>query len=66
VRQWVERHSEAVLATTPGSKLETDWVSNNGAQNTSTTRLPGESDADFLQRHIQAYLLAMLDEPPKI
>lgn len=65
ISSWVSRHSAAVEAATPSAnKLTTTWKSAHGNQQKDTTRAPGESDADFLARHVSAYQLAMIDEPP--
>lgn len=62
---WVTRHNAAVQSATPtGNTLSTSWTSVNGRQTVSTTRDPGETDEDFLLRHIHDYLVAMLEEPP--
>lgn len=63
---WVTRHSTAVQAATlNGNKLVTSWKSAGGMEETPTTRNPGESDDDFLQRHVLEYLAAMIDYPPE-
>ncbi len=65
VRQWVERHDDAVLSATPsGNKLTTTWASSAGDQSKSTTRNPGESDEDFRARHVSAYVQEMVAQPP--
>lgn len=62
---WVSRHSTAVESSTPtGDTLTTRWESANGPQSAETNRHAGESDEDFLLRHIQDYVMAMIDEPP--
>lgn len=63
--QWVSRHNDAVCRSTPASDpLVTTWTSANGAQSKSTTRKQGESDRDFVIRHMNEFLIAAADEPP--
>lgn len=65
VGQWMGRHSDAVCRSTPASDpLTTTWTSANGPQTKSTTRKTGESDRDFLLRHMNEFILAAADEPP--
>jgi hypothetical protein len=51
-------------AEVTGKTLVTTWTSSSGSQSTTTTRSTGESDADFRDRHVQAYLSDMLGEQP--
>jgi hypothetical protein len=65
VKDWVKAHDDAVTASTPsGNTLTTTWMSDAGKKTEPTTRLSGESDTDFKQRHIEKYLLGMLEDPP--
>jgi hypothetical protein len=64
VREWVERHNESLYDGTPGSTLETSWTSGEGPQKVKNQRLPGESDAAFVTRHIESYLVVMVETPP--
>jgi len=65
VSDWVSRHSTSVQSATPsGNKLTTTWKSAAGDKKKDTVRQSGESDADFLQRHVLEYVTAMLDAPP--
>ena len=62
---WVSQHSDAVASATPsGNKLTTTWTASSGDQKVETTRHNGESDLDFLNRHIQEYLVVMVESPP--
>lgn len=65
VRAWVGRHNAAVSDSTPnGNTLTTNWPSASGKTEVATTRTSGESDADFRDRHVQDYLLVMIEKPP--
>lgn len=65
VSQWVKRHNDEVSQSTPsGNTLTTSWTCSTGREDVETTRLTGESDADFLLRHQIAYMLAMIECPP--
>jgi hypothetical protein len=65
VSDWVSRHSTSVLNATPsGNKLSTTWKSAAGDKKKDTVRHSGESDADFLQRHVLEYATAMIENPP--
>ena len=67
VSEWVKRHDEDVLASTPaGNELRTSWASAGGTQLVRTARNPGESDTDFLDRHIISFLVLMIEEPPAV
>ena len=65
VQGWVKRHDKKVATSTPsGNTLTTTWPCANGQEITTTDRDPGESDTAFIQRHIAAYLAAMIECPP--
>ena len=62
---WVTRHNNSVQSATPsGNRLTTRWVSANGDEEVVTNRTSGESDVDFLQRHVLDYVTEMVDAPP--
>jgi hypothetical protein len=65
VSDWVERHDNAVANATPnGDSLTTTYTSANGSESKTTTRLPNETDAAFLARHVTDYLEKMVSTPP--
>lgn len=65
VRDWVERHNEAVGAQVPtGNLLVTEWTCEEGVQRVRTHRNPGESDPAFVERHEVEYVTDMLGCPP--
>lgn len=67
VRDWVVRHGDAIKLLVPDSDpLVTTWPIKDppGTKSTSTTRLTGESDASFIDRHITAYELDMATDNP--
>ena len=65
VSSWVSRHNDSVATATPGgNKLTTEWKSDAGNKVVTTTRTAGESDTEFLLRHITAYMALMLEFPP--
>ena len=64
VRDWVGRHNQGVKDSSPGTLLETCWVSSGGPQKVTNSRLPGETDAAFRSRHIESYLVVMIEKPP--
>lgn len=65
VQKWVTHHTDEVTADgADGSELETTWESEEGMISVSSTRLPGESDLDFVERHELAAVLVMLTTPP--
>lgn len=63
---WVDRHNKAVTASTPsGDTLTTQWNSSATPRTTTTRRNPAESDAEFVLRHQNDYLTAMIENPPE-
>jgi hypothetical protein len=63
--EWRSRHDGAVRNATPdGDTLTTTWVSSSGPQSLETIREPGETDAEFLERHVKDYEERMREEPP--
>jgi hypothetical protein len=64
VREWVTRHNLGVNECAPESTLETCWTSSGGPQKVKNTRLLGESDAAFVARHVESYLVVMIESPP--
>lgn len=65
VQEWVKRHDKKVSGATPsGDSLTTSWPCASGQESTTTDRIAGESNTAFVQRHIMAYLLAMIECPP--
>jgi hypothetical protein len=64
VLQWVGRHNTSVENGTPGNTLTTKWPCSSGEETVTTNRNPGESDADFITRHENVYLLEMNGCPP--
>jgi hypothetical protein len=67
-RDWVSRHTDALVASSrpAGNKLTTTWESATGPKSIFTDREAGESDEDFTHRHILAFMLVMLENPPVI
>lgn len=57
-------HRDPTAAGVTGNTLTTTWGSSGGARSVETDRDAGESDGDFLARHLQDVLLAMLVYPP--
>ena len=64
VREWVARHNESLNDGTPGSTLETSWTSSDGPKKVKNQRLEGETDAAFVTRHVESYLVVMVECPP--
>ncbi len=63
--QWIARHNESVCSSTPvGNTLTTTWTSSNGPQSTVSNRKAGESDREFIYRHMNEFLVAASEEPP--
>ena len=68
-REWVGAHSGSVAAATPsGNTLTTTWYCSEDPDSsegsTTTTRQDGEMDAEFIARHINEYVLDMLNCVP--
>ena len=65
ISAWVKRHDDAVEASTvSGNTLTTTWTSSGATKTVITTRQRDETDSDFKDRHVFAYLLQMIEEPP--
>jgi len=65
VQTWVTHHTDEVTADgADGSELETSWEAKEGVITVTSTRRPGESDLDFVERHELAAVLVMLSTPP--
>ncbi|MCA8978576.1 MAG: hypothetical protein KDC14_01025 [Planctomycetes bacterium] len=67
VREWIERHTEALKNLTPDSNpLVTTWPIKDPpcTASTSTTRQSGQSDPQFINSHTTEYLLDMMDDNP--
>ena len=63
VAQWVGRHTTSVYAGTPGNKLTTAWPC-AGSKPVVSNRAPGETDGEFVERHVTAFTEAMVACPP--
>lgn len=66
VAAWIGNHSAAVLTATldKSGKLVTTWYSSGTPEETISYRARGETDEQFLERHVLAYTNAMVDNPP--
>lgn len=67
VRDWVRRHIDALKNKVPdGNTLTTTWPIDKdpGTASTTTTRIQGESNDSFIDRHATDTLFDMVQDPP--
>lgn len=67
VRDWVQRHADAIKGNTPDSDpLVTTWPIKDPpySASTSTARKSGQSDAGFVEDHTVEFLLDMMADNP--